>query len=181
MPSLNQAIQLMRMADCHLSNTYRWLHDSAELRSQVDSLEAPTQEANQAYGHANWKDSRREDYAIVRTADNSHIGNCGLCDIDLRRRKAQLWIYLGDSYGKGTGTSAVGQLLFRAFDELNLDRVYLRVIASNPRALHFYQKLGFVEEGRFRQDTHFNGQSIDSVCMSMLKQEYRKKPEGGIL
>lgn len=172
-----QTVLLIRMADCHLPNTYRWLHDSAELRRQVDCLEAPTEEGNQAYWRANWQNSRREDYAIVAIADNRHIGNCGLCDIDASRKKAQLWIYLGDSYGEGTGTAAVDQLLTRAFGALELDRVYLRVVASNPRALRFYQKLGFVEEGVSRQDTIADGCPVDAICMSMLKSEYRGNPE----
>jgi RimJ/RimL family protein N-acetyltransferase len=116
----------------------------------------------------------------VTGAGNRHIGNCGLCDIDISRQKAQLWIYLGEVFGQGAGTIAVTQLLNRGFGALGLERIYLRVVASNQRALHFYQKLGFVEEGRFRRDTLVDGRPMDAICMSILKSEYQAGPEGGI-
>jgi len=180
MSSASQPVSLERMAERHLANTCRWLRNSSELREQVDCLGAPTEEGNRVYWHSNWQDGRREDYAIVTTADHSHIGNCGLCDIDPLRQKAQLWIYLGEVFGQGAGTSAVAQLLDHGFYSLNLERIYLRVVASNQRALHFYQKLGFVEEGRFRRDTLVDGRPIDSICMAMLKSEYHVGPQDGI-
>lgn len=168
------------MDDSHLANTCHWLRDSPRLREQVDCLDAPSEEGNRTYWHSKWQDSRREDYAIATTADHIHIGNCGLCDIDPLRQKAQLWIYLGEVFGQGAGTIAVTQLLDRGFGSLNLERIYLRVVASNQRALHFYQKLGFVEEGRFRRDTLVDGRPIDAICMAMLKSEYQSAPERAV-
>jgi RimJ/RimL family protein N-acetyltransferase len=180
MSSTSQVVSLVPMDESHLTNTCRWLRDSSRLREQVDCLSAPTEEGNRAYWHSKWQDSRREDYAIVTTADHSHIGNCGLCDMDPLRQKAQIWIYLGEVFGQGAGTIAVTQLLNRGFGSLNLERIYLRVVASNQRAFRFYQKVGFVEEGRFRRDTLVDGQPMDAICMAMLKSEYSVGPQGGI-
>lgn len=164
-------ICLVRMNDSHLTNTFRWLSESGALRQEVDCLEPPTPAGNECYWHKNWDDKTREDYAIVDTAGR-HVGNCGLCDIDLRRRKAQLWIYLGDCQGAGLGTAAITRLLARAFRGLHLNRVYLRVLATNQRALGFYVRLGFVQEGVFRQDTLAEGNYVDATCMSMLASDY---------
>lgn len=164
-------IRLVRMADKHLSATHRWLSESGELRRQVDCLSAPTPEGNLEYWHAKWSDKTREDFAIVN-ADGDHVGNCGLCDIDSQRRKAQLWIYLGGHYGAGYGTVAVRKLLAHAFFELKLNRIYLRIVATNRRAEKFYAELGFVREGALRQDTLFEGKYVDSVLMSLLASEY---------
>jgi uncharacterized membrane protein len=38
-----------------------------------------------------------------------------------------------------------------SFDTLNLNRVYLRVFADNPRAIRCYEKVGYQHEGRLRQ------------------------------
>lgn len=180
MPSTSQIVSLVRMDDSHLANTCRWLRDSPGLREQVDCLDAPSEEGNRTYWHSKWQDSRREDYAIVTTADHIHIGNCGLSDIDPLRQKAQLWIYLGEVFGQGAGTITVTQLLDRGFGSLNLERIYLRVVASNQRALHFYKKLGFIEEGRFRRDTLVDGRPMDAICMAVLKTEYQSAPERGV-
>lgn len=171
MSPTNAGVRLVQMADKHLPATYRWLSESSELRRQIDCLSVPTRNGNLEYWHTKWSDKTREDYAIVN-ADDEHVGNCGLCDIDTQRRKAQLWIYLGGHYGVGYGTEAVRELLSRAFLELKLNRVYLRVVATNHRADKFYAGLGFVREGVFRQDTILDGKYVDSVLMSLLATEY---------
>jgi RimJ/RimL family protein N-acetyltransferase len=170
---LGLGTRLVRLGEEHLDATLGWLSDPA-LRRQIDSLGQPTAATNAAYWRAQWADPRREDYAILHAAGR-HVGNCGLTGIDRSRRKAELWIYLGDSAarGAGSGASAVRLLLRRAFDELELNRVYLRVLANNPAAERFYRRLGFVAEGRWRADTWQDGRPVDALWFSMLADEYR--------
>jgi RimJ/RimL family protein N-acetyltransferase len=169
---LPTSVALIRHGPQHLEATCRWLTIDSGLREQIDSLAAPTSEQeNEAYWHSKWADKSREDYAIV--VDNArHVGNCGLSDIDLKRLKAQLWIYVAEDRGKGAGKSAVRRLLARAFNGLNLERVYLRVLATNPQACAFYRKQGFVEEGRARHDTRLDGKFVDAYLFSMLASEF---------
>ncbi len=108
-------------------------------------------------------------------AGTKHVGNCGLSDIDRRRRKAQLWIYLGESTGRGIGTLAIRHLLRRGFEELEVNRVYLRVLTNNRGAINFYLALGFTQEGVWREDTVQNTRFVDSVWFSMLEREYYKR------
>ncbi|MCK9283046.1 MAG: GNAT family N-acetyltransferase [Rhodocyclaceae bacterium] len=169
--------RLVAMGDEHLSATLRWLVQSGELRKQVDCLHPPTEAGNAAYWRSRWEMDNRRDFAII-LGDGRHVGNCGLCDIDGARGKAQLWIYLGDSHGRGYGVAAVDRLLSFAFLELGLNRIYLRVVASNPRARDFYLRRGFVEEGVFRQDTRQEEKFVDSIAMSMLASEYRPGVSG---
>jgi len=170
-------VKLVRFGEEHLEMTRRWLTSSAGLREQIDCLSPPTPLENETYWRAKWQDSTREDYAIVDEAAN-HVGNCGLCEIDRKRKKAQLWIYLGDFQGRGIGRRAVCALLSRAFEELTLERIYLRVLATNPRAYAFYKTLGFVEEGRLRHDTVQNCKFVDSYLLSMLSGEFKKSESG---
>ncbi|HUI22525.1 MAG TPA: GNAT family protein [Methylocella sp.] len=165
-------VKLVRFGEEHLETTRRWLTNSAGLREQIDCLSAPTRSENEAYWRAKWRDRAREDYAILDEAAN-YAGNCGLSEIDRQRKKAQLWIYLGDLQGQGIGRKAVRALLSRAFSELALERVYIRVLAINPRAYAFYKTLGFVEEGRLRHDTVQNSEYVDSFLLSMLSSEFQ--------
>jgi RimJ/RimL family protein N-acetyltransferase len=165
-------VKLVRLGEEHFETTRRWLTNSARLREQIDCLSAPSRFGNEAYWRAKLKDKTREDYAIIDAAAG-HIGNCGLNEIDPKRKKAQLWIYLGDGEGSGTGGKAICALLARAFDELALERVYIRVLVTNPRAYAFYKAFGFVDEGRLRHDTAHNNDYIDSFLLSMLSDEYK--------
>jgi len=170
-------VKLVQFGEEHLETTRRWLTNSAGLREQIDCLSAPTRLENETYWRAKWQDATREDYAIIDEASD-HVGNCGLCEIDRKRKKAQLWIYLGELQGRGIGRRAVCDLLSRAFGELALERIYLRVLATNPRAYAFYKTLGFVEEGRLRHDTVQNSEYVDSFLLSMLCSEFNEsKPD----
>ena len=63
-------------------------------------------------------------------------------------------------------------LLRHAFDTLNLNRVVLRVFETNLLALQVYKKIGFIEEGRLRQDHFIDGKYIDVVIMGILCVEW---------
>jgi RimJ/RimL family protein N-acetyltransferase len=166
------------MTDAHLAATCRWLQQSVEFREQVDCLAIPTEEGNRSYWQQRWRESDREDYAII-DVEGKHLGNCGLRGIDRQRRKAELWIYLGELHGAGCGTRALQHLLERAFGQLALNKVSLKVFATNPRALSFYAKHGFVQEGVMRHESIHRGHFVDAILMSILSGEFAANSRSG--
>ncbi len=58
------------------------------------------------------------------------------------------------------------------FTILNLHKVYLLVSEDNHKALHLYQKLGFIKEGRLVQEFFINGKYCDAIRMYQLQQQY---------
>jgi RimJ/RimL family protein N-acetyltransferase len=88
-------------------------------------------------------------------------------------------IYIGadlHSDWRGMGLSYVAYLQFIPFmfESLKLHKISLEVLSTNTRAINLYKKLGFVEEGRKREEVLKNGIYVDSVIMSILKDEYEK-------
>ena len=73
------------------------------------------------------------------------------------------------AWGKGLGTEVTRYVLDYAFDALNLNRVHLTVLATNPRAIAVYEKLGFEREGVMRQAQFKRGAYIDVVVMGKLR------------
>jgi RimJ/RimL family protein N-acetyltransferase len=165
-------VKIISFQEEHLQSTHRWLTQSPKLREQIDCISAPSRAENEAYWRSKWADKSRDDYAIIDEIA-IHVGNCGRCDIDPKRAKAQLRIYVAEREGCGFGGRAMGLLLARAFDDLRLERVYLRVLATNPRAHAFYRRLGFIEEGRLRHDTVGDDKFIDAFLLSILSSEYK--------
>ena len=163
--------RLAELTPERIDNTWRWLQDG-DLRRSVDCSSAPEIEANRAYWRACLADRRREDYAIL-SESGVHVGNCGLKDIDTIRRKAEIWAYLGRDRSGGLGSTAVRELLRRAFAELGLNRIYLRVLATNLDGRRFWERLGFTAEGRAEQDTIVDGQFVDSISMAQLARNFR--------
>jgi RimJ/RimL family protein N-acetyltransferase len=107
--------------------------------------------------------------------DERHIGIINLNGISRENRSAELGIIIGekDCWSRGYGTDAIITLLRFAFDEINLNRVWLDANAENGRAIACYRKCGFVEEARFRQHRYKLGRYSDSLIMGVLADEFR--------
>jgi RimJ/RimL family protein N-acetyltransferase len=80
---------------------------------------------------------------------------------------------IGDKtcWNQGYGTESVRLLCQHGFNTLNLNRIFLHVFESNPRAIRAYEKAGFTLEGRERQAEYKDGKFIDVLRMSLLKSE----------
>jgi RimJ/RimL family protein N-acetyltransferase len=102
------------------------------------------------------------------------IGTCGLFGFDHRNHFAELGINIGDKsyWNQGFGTESVRLLCQHGFNTLNLHRILLRVLETNPRAIRAYEKAGFTHEGRQRQAEFRNGKYIDMLVMSILQNEF---------
>ena len=107
------------------------------------------------------------------------IGTCAFNSIDWRLRAAEFGILIGDKayWNRGYGTDAVRLLVRYGFTTLNLNRIYLHVFETNPRAIRAYEKAGFTLEVRERQAEYRHGHDVDVLLMSILKQEYQHNGE----
>jgi RimJ/RimL family protein N-acetyltransferase len=74
-------------------------------------------------------------------------------------------------WNKGLTSETVHLMLKFGFQTLNLFSIMLGVNAFNPRVRHVYQKAGFREVGRVREDIFFNGQYHDLIYMDILATE----------
>jgi RimJ/RimL family protein N-acetyltransferase len=81
------------------------------------------------------------------------------------RHKGVLWgMYVTpEARGSGLGTVLVETLLEHASKEV--EQVQLTVVASNPRARRFYQRIGFVEYGLEEKSLKYKGAYFDEVLM----------------
>ena len=117
----------------------------------------------------------------IETRDGRHIGNLDLRGATAESRSAELGITIGDKecWNQGYGADAIITLLRFAFQEMNLNRVWLRVFEYNERAIACYQKCGFREEGRLRQDFFRHGRYWDALIMGILREEFESVAGGG--
>lgn len=116
-----------------------------------------------------------EQKAIV-TEKGKHIGWVDLKNIDKMNKHEELGIAIGDKkyWGKGFGLAAMKEMLLWGFNELGLNKVWLRVEVDNEKAIKSYIRMGYVEEGILRQDRLRKGEFVDRLRMSILKQEFFK-------
>ena len=74
-----------------------------------------------------------------------------------------------DFQNKGIGTQLLQAALDLADNWLNLKRVELQVYTDNARAIHLYEKSGFVIEGTHRAFAFREGEYVDSYSMARVK------------
>lgn len=108
----------------------------------------------------------------VELDDGALIGHAALSGID-KNASANLGILLGPPYWSGGhGTDALRVLVRYGFTELGLHRIGLEVFAYNTRAIATYRRLGFIEEGRRREQLFHAGTRHDMILMSLLTHEW---------
>jgi diamine N-acetyltransferase len=155
----------------------RWLNDPEVLQGLM--LVAPLSLAQEERWFQSTLERPVEEQPLVIDAGQGSdwipIGNIAFQHIDWKNRLAEVGIFIGEKrfWNQGFGSEAMRLLLRYGFHTLNLNRIFLRVYETNLRAIHSYEKAGFVLEGRLRQGHFLEGNFIDVLMMSVLSSEYR--------
>lgn len=130
-----------------------------------------------AHFEASLGTAERDGPQFAIEADGKYIGHCLLYGFDHTAHTCSLGIGIGDTayQGHGYGREALRLLLDYAFRLRNMYKVSLTVSGDNERAIRAYRALGFVEEGRLREQAWGNGAYLDLVCMGLLRSEWEQE------
>lgn len=166
-------IRLWPLERMDLQKNYQWANDS-ELARLAGSTLIPKAffEIEQWYNHC-MADPEIQIFAI-KLADGTYIGNIELRDLDLRCGCAEIGIVIGESsyIGKGYGKDAIKTICHFAFEDIRLHRLYVKVLASNPRALKTFEDCGFHQEGIEREAFFQNGKYWNIHILGLLDREF---------
>lgn len=112
-------------------------------------------------------------FIILEKESNISIGSVYLRDVDRTHKKAEFGIFIGeDKYrGSGIGIEATKLILEYGFNELDLNKIFLRVLTNNYKAIKSYLNVGFKYEGYFREDVCVNSKYFDVIFMGILRDE----------
>lgn len=113
-------------------------------------------------------------FGIDEIETDKFIGMSFLKNINLIHRNAEIAIFIGDqnATGKGFAKEATLKTIDFAFNELNLNRIYLVVQDDNFNAIKLYEKCNFVKEAVLREANFKKGKYVDVIMMSILRSEY---------
>ena len=75
--------------------------------------------------------------------------------------------------GKNYGKITLQLLQNLVFQKLKKHRLWLDVFTDNPRALHVYKSVGFVEEGIKRECIKSGNNFRSLIIMSILQQDFK--------
>ena len=152
-----------------ISNKVKWINDSVNNEFLHYDLPLTIEGTTKWFENVLNNGNR---YDMVIEYKGIPVGVIGIINID--KKKGEYYITLGEHQYKRKGISqkATELILDYAFNELNLEKVWLCVDEDNIPARKLYEKIGFVQEGLLRRDIYFKGKMINRCMYGILKEEW---------
>ena len=118
-------------------------------------------------------DDDRFALAIERISTPGMIGAISTREVDVRAGAFEYGLAVESAHRRhGYGSDAACILLRYMFGERRFNKCTVRIFDFNTASLWMHRRLGFVEEGRLRQQEFFAGRYCDVVVMGLLAAEY---------
>ncbi|WP_433389329.1 GNAT family N-acetyltransferase [Micromonospora sp. KLBMP9576] len=154
---------------------WRWHSDPDVMRWLDDGYPESLAQVTARYEQRERNSYEHVLFGIETLAEKRLIGLVKLGDAAPETGDAELDIYIGEKecWGRGYGTEATRLICRYGFDKMRLHRITLWVADENAAAIHVYQKVGFVEEGRAREAFRRDGRWHDMIMMGLLEGELR--------
>ena len=152
---------------------HQWINDSEVTRFLVTRLGHQSVEAIECYIQE-MNDQHDEIMLAVCDKDTDcHIGNVKLQHIDSAHRTAWLSVVIGTrgNWGRGVGTEAIALMTAIGFDELGLRRIDASCFAENMGVQRAFEKCGYMQEGRTRNQYFAEGKCWDAVRLGILQKD----------
>jgi len=114
-------------------------------------------------------------WAIILKEDEHFIGTCSYEKIDGHNLSGEIGYDLMKKYwGHGFMTEALSAIIEYGFESLRLNRIEAHTAAINLASRNLLKRLGFFEEGIFRESSFFRGEFRDDCQYSLLKREWNR-------
>lgn len=154
-----------------------WMHDENVTEYLQANFKEKTLSDCEAFIEATKIDTNNKNWAICNDADE-YLGTISLKNIDYKNSNAEYAISMR-TIAQGTGASrfATERVLQIAFEEMELNRVYLNVLVDNVRADKFYNKMGFIYEGTFQKHLFVSGAFRDLKWYGITRDVYMKRKD----
>lgn len=167
---MKKVITLRKITYDDTSNIIRWRNKEHVVQNFLNRT-LITEEL-----HNNWMKTMVETNKVAQfiiVVDSKDVGTVFLRDIDFKSRKAEFGIFIGEEgyQGQGIGREATRLILTYGFAELDLHKIFLRVLADNKKAVHSYTKNGFIQEGYFKDDIFLDNAYKDIIFMAKFKND----------
>jgi len=95
-------------------------------------------------------------------------------DFDAPQRIAFWGFYASPDTTPGTGLRMSLDAIEKAFNELGLEKLNADVLVTNSRSIDMHKKVGFSQEGCFREHFFDGEKRVDVIRLGMLSSEWPK-------
>lgn len=124
--------------------------------------------------HDNFFEKLKEDnknlYWLLKNITGEYIGIISLNKIDFRNKNAYLGIYSNPEKKIHYGNLMVSSLKELISNVIPLHTLKIEVLENNERAINFYKKSGFNEEGRLKEFILKDSKWQDVIVMGIINK-----------
>ncbi|EGO62290.1 pseudaminic acid biosynthesis N-acetyl transferase [Acetonema longum DSM 6540] len=112
---------------------------------------------------------------LIFLLEDIAVGVVNITDIDFRHNHCFWGFYIGiEPAPSGTGLAMGYFALNYAFGELGIRKLCSEVIVSNTTSLRYHHRLGFYEEGQFREHVKKDGIYADVIRLACFRSDWEK-------
>ncbi|MBC1481888.1 spermidine N1-acetyltransferase [Listeria sp. FSL L7-1485] len=112
---------------------------------------------------------------FILELDGQMVGLVELMEIDYIHRRTEFQIIIDPKFqGHGYAVSATKLAMKYAFYVLNMHKLYLVVDKVNEKAIHVYEKVGFIREGELIDEFFVDGTYHDAIRMCLFQHQYKE-------
>jgi len=156
-----------------LERNHAFVNDFDTVRGMASGILFPCSfEDEQRFMDQQSSYTRGEYQFAVENKQGELVGRCGILKIDWKNSLAELGIMIGkENRGRGYGTDAMAVLCRFCFEEMNVRKLKLSVIAFNEAALKCYEKCGFKREGLLEKEVFRQSEYHDVVVLGKLRAD----------
>ena len=125
---------------------------------------------------AEWYEQKSFSFGIWTKEDGKYIGHISIKNIDWVIPKAELAYMITMNYeGKGFMKESLTSVVKFCFEELMMNRLFIRVMTKNDRSFKLAEKCGFIKEGILRNDHRtYDGELADLFIYGITSDDYIK-------
>lgn len=174
-PELQTARLLLRSAQPSDVADRLALGNSPNIQKMFGMDPAQVRPLTQAAAEAWVAAQEQEPWGWVIEFDKKCIGSIRLHTLNWADKRASLALGLLDEglLGVGLGGEAMSAVAGFALGPLGLNRLSVRALAFNERAIRAYEKVGFVREGVERQSALIGSEWHDDVLLGLIASDFR--------
>ena len=167
-------MKLRELKEKDVEGMLEWMHSDKTKEIFVKDFNSLTREQVLNFIKNSSNSDTELHYACVDDNDN-YLGTISLKNIDNNKKNAELAISFREkAQGTGAASFAINELLKKAFNDLNLNKIYLCVLETNKRAIAFYNKIGFKLEKVSKNYIIKNSQYINLLWYQILIDDFLK-------
>lgn len=166
-------IKLVPLEKEHLPNSLLWANDMS-LNSKMLRVLPVTKVDQEKWYQIIVEDPSKIVFAIKTLKEDKHIGNTGIYHIDWLHRRGEFWVLIAERnfWKHGIGEEVASLMQKYAFQNLNLNKLYLNVSVDNKEAVSLYKKLNFHQEGVLKEHYFIEGKYVDIITMAILRKNF---------